>query len=34
MDPTLEDVKWTDNVFTGDTHKNTAALTFHARSRE
>ena len=30
-DPALEDTKWTDKVFTGDTQKNTAALTFHAR---
>jgi hypothetical protein len=27
----LEDEKWTDKVFTGDSHKNVAALTFHAR---
>jgi len=30
----LEDEKWTDKVFTGDSHKNVAALTFHARQRE
>ena len=30
----LEDEKWTDKVFTGDPHKNVAALTWHARQRE
>ena len=30
----LEDIKWTDNVFTGDSAKNTATLTFQARQRE
>ena len=33
-EPALENTKWTDKVFTGDTQKNTAALTFHARQRE
>lgn len=27
----LEDIKWSDKVFTGDSDKNTATLTFHAR---
>ena len=30
----LEDLKWTDKVFTGESSKNTAALTFYARQRE
>lgn len=30
----LEDVKWTDKVYTGDSDKNTAALNFFARQRE
>ena len=30
----LEDSKWTDKVFTGDSDKNTAALNFFARQRE
>jgi hypothetical protein len=34
VEPALEAAKWTDKVFTGDTQKNTAALTFHARQRE
>jgi hypothetical protein len=34
VEPALEPTKWTDKVFTGDTQKNTAALTFHARQRE
>ena len=34
VNPALEATKWTDKVFTGDTQKNTAALTFHARQRE
>lgn len=27
----LEDEKWTDKVYTGDSYRNAAALTFHAR---
>lgn len=27
----LDDEKWNDKVFTGDTNKNAAALTFYAR---
>ena len=34
MDTQLEDAKWTDKVFTGDSCKNAAALTFYARQRE
>ena len=30
----LEETKWNDKVFTGDTSKNTAELTFFARQRE
>lgn len=30
----LEDVKWNDKAFTGDSSKNAAALTFFARQRE
>lgn len=30
----LEDVKWNDKAFTGDTARNTATLTFQARQRE
>ena len=30
----LEDIKWSDKVFTGDSAKNTATLTFQARQRE
>ena len=30
----LDEKKWTDKVFTGDSDKNAAALTFHARQRE
>ena len=30
----LEDQKWTDKVFTGESSKNAAALTFFARQRE
>lgn len=30
----LEDIKWNDKAFTGDSAKNTATLTFQARQRE
>jgi len=30
----LEEVKWSDKVFTGDSCKNAAELTFYARQRE
>lgn len=30
----LEDIKWSDKVFTGDNAKNTATLTYQARQRE
>ena len=30
----LEELKWTDKVYHGDTAKNTAALTFYARQRD
>jgi len=30
----LEDIKWNDKVFTGDSSKNAAELTFYARQRE
>lgn len=30
----LEDMKWNDNAFTGDSAKNAAQLTFFARQRE
>ena len=33
-DTHLEDSKWTDKIFTGDSQKNAAALTFFARQRE
>ena len=30
----LEDLKWNDKAFTGDSAKNAAQLTFFARQRE
>lgn len=30
----LEDMKWNDKVFTGESNKNAAELTFYARQRE
>jgi hypothetical protein len=30
----LEDMRWNDKAFTGDSAKNTATLTFQARQRE
>ena len=30
----LEDIKWNDRAFTGDSAKNTATLTYQARQRE